>query len=41
MARNFRKVTFEVKWLFMSPEARYAYLWNRTKVATQRANAGR
>jgi len=24
-------VLFQLKWIFMSPEKKYLYLWNRTK----------
>jgi hemolysin-activating ACP:hemolysin acyltransferase len=27
----YRKTVFHLKWAFMSPQKRYAYLWNRTK----------
>ncbi len=26
-----RKVIFNMSWVFMPPEKRYAYLWNRSK----------
>lgn len=25
------RVLFHLKWMFMSPERRYVYLWNRTE----------
>ncbi len=27
---QFRKVWFQIRWLLMSREDRYVYLWNRT-----------
>ncbi len=27
----YRKTLFQLKWTFMSPQKRYAYLWNRRK----------
>jgi hypothetical protein len=27
----YKKTLFQLKWLFMSPQRRYVYLWNRTK----------
>ncbi len=26
-----KKILFQLKWAFMSPEKRYVYLWNRTR----------
>jgi hypothetical protein len=26
-----KAITFHTKWVFMSPQERYAYLWTRTK----------
>jgi len=31
MLRNIKEMLFGIKWMFMSREARYVYLWNRTK----------
>ncbi len=31
MLEIWHKILFNVQWFFMSPEKRYAYLWNRTK----------
>ncbi|MDD5038250.1 MAG: hypothetical protein PHN78_02920 [Dehalococcoidales bacterium] len=27
---NLREILFNIKWTFMSPGAKYAYLWNQT-----------
>ena len=35
MLSNFRAILFKLKWIFMSPEARYAYLWNQTRAGMQ------
>lgn len=35
MLNGLRTVLFQLKWLFMSPRARYAYLWNRTRTSMQ------
>ena len=29
--KQMKTIIFQVEWLFMSPKAKYAYLWNRTK----------
>lgn len=34
-----KSVLFRLKWAFMSPEARYAYLWERTRRSEARYNA--
>ena len=31
MAEYYRNLIFQLRWTFMSPQKRYAYLWNRTK----------
>ena len=31
MMRNIDALAFRLKWMVMSPRARYAYLWNRTR----------
>jgi hypothetical protein len=31
---------FHVKWIFMSPEKRYVYLWQRTRRAMKQASLG-
>jgi len=31
LVNNLNGVLFQLKWVFMSQEARYAYLWNRTR----------
>ena len=31
LSRQRKRALFHFRWLFMSPERRYAYLWNRTK----------
>ncbi len=28
---HIKSITFRTKWIFMSPQVRYAYLWSRTK----------
>lgn len=35
MLSNFGAILFKLKWIFMSPEARYAYLWNQTRAGMQ------
>ena len=35
MLSNFKEILFRLKWIFMSPEARYAYLWNQTRAGMQ------
>ncbi len=35
MLKNFKEMLFGLKWVFMSREARYAYLWNRTRNSQQ------
>ncbi len=30
MANLMQRIMFQLKWLLMSPEKRYVYLWNRT-----------
>ncbi len=25
------RILFQIRWLFMGPQKRYAYLWNRTR----------
>ena len=31
MANFISKLLFQLRWLFMSPEKKYVYLWNRTE----------
>ncbi len=31
MLSNFGAILFKLKWIFMSSEARYVYLWNQTR----------
>jgi hypothetical protein len=33
MLSNLRAIILGLKWVFMSQEARYAYLWNRTRIS--------
>ena len=35
MLSSLKVILFWLKWIFMSPEARYAYLWNRTRAKMQ------
>jgi len=35
MSSKFRGIKTRLQWIFMSQEARYAYLWNRTKRSQQ------
>jgi len=37
--KNIESLLFRMKWLMMSPEARYSCLWNRTRVRIQVENA--
>jgi len=30
LVNYFRKLLFQLRWIFMSPEKRYVYLWNQT-----------
>jgi hypothetical protein len=39
MLSNFGVILFKLKWTFMSPEARYAYLWNQTRAGMQMVHA--
>jgi len=41
MVSNFKTIILRLKWMFMSPEARYVYLWNRTKAGSQAAYPSR
>jgi hypothetical protein len=31
MRNMINRALFQLRWLFMRPERRYAYLWNRTR----------
>lgn len=31
MRDTITRALFHIKWLFMKPERKYAYLWNRTR----------
>jgi len=31
IAQHTRKILFQIRWLFMSPQTKYAYLWQRTR----------
>jgi hypothetical protein len=31
MRDSINRALFQVRWLFMGPQRRYAYLWNRTR----------
>jgi hypothetical protein len=35
IADYIRKLLFRLRWLIMSDQARYAYLWNRTRSTLQ------
>ena len=35
LERNFRKLGFRLRWLGMSEQARYSYLWRRTQEGRQ------
>ena len=37
MVNKFKDLMFRLKWTFLSPEARYAYLWNRTRANMETA----
>ena len=37
MINKIRDLFFRLKWTFLSPEARYAYLWNRTRAGMETA----
>ena len=37
MVNKFKDLMFRLKWNFLSPEARYAYLWNRTRANMETA----
>jgi hypothetical protein len=28
---NIKSIAFHLRWIFMSPQERYSYLWNKTK----------
>jgi hypothetical protein len=30
LIEHFNDLAFRIRWLFWTPKARYAYLWNRT-----------
>jgi hypothetical protein len=32
-------ILFHLRWIFMSPEKRYAYLWNQTKRTMKQAHS--
>ena len=31
IAQHTRKISLQIRWLLMSPKARYAYLWQQTR----------
>ncbi len=35
-----RQVSFQMRWLFMSPRRRYVYLWQRTKNSELKSRRG-
>ena len=35
MISKIREAAFRLRWLFLPPEAKYAYLWNRTKALNE------
>ena len=39
MLSNFGAILFKLKWIFMSTEARYAYLWSQTRAGVQMVHA--